>query len=80
LIFKNYKSPIINLVSDDKDCQYSIKNIHTKESFRQQVLAKCKTTPSFESAIEFHVQGTDKLKMLIIKKENTTKCELSLKK
>ena len=80
LIFKNYKSPIVKLVSDDKDCSYTIKNIHTKESYQQQILAKCKKSPSFKRTINFHLQESDKLKMSIVKKDSTTTCELSLKK
>lgn len=80
LVFLKYQSPSFSFLNDEKDCQYSIKNIHDKKNYEQQLTIKCDKAPLYKRSIKFHYEGSDKLLMVISDKGKTYPCELKLKK
>lgn len=80
LIFLKFKTPTHSFLNDEKDCEYTIKNVHDLTHYEQHLLIKCQKAPLFTRSIKFQYTKEDQLLMTIILKNKTYPCELKLKK
>lgn len=80
LIFPDYKKVSVEFDNDEKNCHYSIKNIHDEKSYEQQMTVTCKPSPTYKRSVKFTYESEDKLVLRINEKNKTTICELKWKK
>jgi len=79
LIFLKYKTPSYTFLNDEKDCEYSIENIHDKTHYEQKLTINCQKAQPYTRWIKFNYKSAELLMMNITLKNNTYQCELKLK-
>lgn len=79
-VFPDFKKASLEFDNDDKNCRYSIQNIHDEKNYEQLMTVSCRSAPAYKRSVKFTAAGEGKLLVRISEKNKAHLCELKWKK